>query len=159
MTKKINLSKISLLSSKKDETSPETITQEMTGTPSTDTQTTDGNTGPMENSTGPTDQTPQETPSIPLSKRMDELMILSLEPGYRTSGDHPKIKNHPKWMINPKFNGRERWMDLTKITGWNLKTGQIILSRSEIQHRGMEKFISEPYSETKHSDFTIRTKL
>lgn len=139
-------------------------------TPITDTPK-DPNEGTiLEGSTGQTDnpltngttetKEPEETKleptPIPLSKRMDELMILTLQDGYRTSGTHPDFKKTPKWMINPKFNGRERWMDLTKITGWNIPTGQIILTRSEIQHRGMEQFISEPYNETKHSEFTLR---
>ncbi|QIG76906.1 hypothetical protein EVC30_077 [Rhizobium phage RHph_Y1_11] len=160
MTKKIK----TLLSSTSSETLPE-ITLEMI-------QKTDGNEGIMENTTGETDQTPpmEEIKTLisispkgqkftfrdpsqmgpisydtPTSKRMDELMILKLQDGYRTSGDHPNLKKTPKWMINPKFNGKERWMDLTKIHSFNLEHGLIILSRSEIQHRGMEGFIEGPF--------------
>jgi hypothetical protein len=85
------------------------------------------------------------TYTTPTSKRMDELMILKLDKDFRTSGDHPNLKKTPKWMINPKFNGKERWMDLTKIHSFNLEYGLIILSRSEIQHRGMEGFIEGPF--------------
>ena len=87
------------------------------------------------------------TYTTPTSKRMDELMIIKLDPSFRTSGDHPNLKKTPKWMINPKFNGKERWMDLTKIHSFNLEHGLIILSRSEIQHRGMEGFIEGPFIE------------
>lgn len=85
------------------------------------------------------------TYTTPTSQRMGELMILKLQDGYRTSGDHPNLKKTPKWMINPKFNGKERWMDLTKIHSFNMEHGLIILSRSEINHRGMENFIEGPF--------------
>jgi hypothetical protein len=148
MTKKISLPNLSILKTTEDKEktllTPETTTQ---GTePETTTETT-------------------ETPTdLPISKRMGDLMIIQMETGTRLSGIHPLSgkslpKNHPKWMIGPKFNGRERWMDLTKITGWNIQKKQIILSLSEIQHRGYDQFIEREFNPETDTDFTIRENL
>lgn len=142
-----------------------------TGTPETETKILDGEillpTDTLEGMTSdetpkeePKEETPTETKTeTPISNRMDELMIIQMEPETRFSGSHPKIKKHPKWMIGPKFNGRERWMDLTKITGWNLSKKQTILSRSEIQHRGYEQYIDRPYNPETDTDFTLLKSL
>lgn len=101
---------------------------------------------------------PTETPSEPISKRMDDLLILKMDPKSRLSGNHPKINKHPKWMINPTFNGRERWMDLSKEIGWNLERKEIILKRSGIQHRGMEGFETRDFNPETDKDFTFLPK-
>ena len=110
------------------------------------------------NEGGPETPSEEPTPSTeePISKRMDDLLILTLDPKSRLSGSHPTIKKSPKWMINPTFNGRERWMDLSKEYGWNIERKEIILKRSGIQHRGMEGFDTRPYNPETETDFTIR---
>lgn len=136
MAKKISLANVALLSSTK---APEQITPEMievTGDPNVGTV--------LEGATGETDQTPkqEETPAQePVSKRMDEIVTVKLSEGMRVSGSHPSIKKSPKWMIEPKFNGRERWFDLTKVQGFNVENRTVELSRAEVQHRGMEAYI------------------
>ncbi|QIG66752.1 hypothetical protein EVB27_082 [Rhizobium phage RHph_TM16] len=109
----------------------------------------------LEGATGETDQTPApvvEAAPEPVSNRMDELVVLTLEPATRTSGAHPKLKKSAKWLIAPKFNGRERWFDLTKIPGWNYATKQVVVSRSEVQHRGMESYIEAPFNAETHKE-------
>jgi hypothetical protein len=107
----------------------------------------------------PSDDTTTDTPTMTgetISSSMGDLMILTMDPKSRLSGSHPTIKKHPKWMINPLFNGRERWMDLSKEYGWNLERKEIILKRSGINHRGMEGFTTRPYNPETDTDFTIR---
>lgn len=82
-----------------------------------------------------------DTDKTPISKRMGELLLIQMDEGTRTSGDHPTIKKHPKWMINPKLNGKERWMDLPKEKGWNLEQRLIILSRNQINFKEMNSHI------------------
>ena len=82
-----------------------------------------------------------DTDKTPFSKRMGELLLIQMDEGTRTSGDHPNIKKHPKWMINPIINGKERWMDLTKEIGWNLKERLIILSRNQTNFKEMNSRI------------------
>jgi hypothetical protein len=113
-------------------------------------ETIDPNAGTvLEGATGQTDETPVVV-ETPVSNRMDELVVLDLESATRTSGAHPKLKKSAKWLIAPKFNGRERWFDLTKIPGWNYTAKQVVVTRSEVQHRGMEAYISGTYDASKH---------
>jgi hypothetical protein len=87
------------------------------------------------------DDLPTDDNKTPISKRMDELLLIQMDEGTRTSGDHPNIKKHPKWMINPSINGKERWMDLTKERGWNIKERLIILTRNQTNFKEMNSRI------------------
>jgi hypothetical protein len=87
------------------------------------------------------DDLPEDTDKTPISKRMDELLLIQMDEGTRFSGDHPTIKKHPKWMINPSINGKERWMDLPKQLGWNLKERYIILTRNQTNFKEMNSRI------------------
>lgn len=88
-----------------------------------------------------------DTNKTPISKRGSELLLIQFT-DFRIQGIHPNMnktlpKNYPKWMIQHRrpHDQQERWIDLPKERGWNLKEGYSILTRTQTNYKNLQDMI------------------